>query len=105
MDGSSTVPAPNGCGLHPIRLVHGGILLEEGLAIHSVGIALASERPSCQMRQERGSNPGVIIDDIFLRESGRRVQDLLQIRQLQMPALDFDGRVSHTRSAMRSEER
>src|SRR5579864_4945638 len=51
------------------------------------------------MRQNRGCDPHVIINDVFLCETCGGIENLLQIRQLEIPALNFNGRVDHVISA------
>ncbi len=42
---------------------------------------------------------GVVVDDLSLGEAGRGIQDFVQIRQLQLPALNFNHRfVAHAAS-------
>ena len=47
--------APDRGSLHPIRLVHGRVLFEEWLAVHAIGIALASQRPACRCGRMAGA--------------------------------------------------
>ena len=96
--------APDGRGLYPVRPVRGGILLKKVLAVHPVGIALQGQRPSRQMRNQDGRDAGVVVDDLSLGEAGRGIQDFVQIRQLQLPALNFNHRCSaHAASLLQHE--
>src|ERR1700674_2431022 len=93
LDGAAVSTAPDGSGLHPVRPVPRRVLLVEVFFVHSVGIALACERPPLQMRQYRRSDSDVVIDDLLLGESSGGIQDLFQIRQLELLALDLNGRI------------
>ena len=88
-------PLQIGRRLHPVGLVHGRVLLEKRFAVHAVGITLAGQRPPRQMRNNRRRDPDVVVDHLFLGESGGGIQHLLQVRQLEMLALNFDGRIGH----------
>ena len=74
--------APDGRSFHPIRPVHGRILLEEEFGVYSLWITLHGEWASCQMRQQRWRNPHVIIDHLALGESCRWIQYFVQIGEL-----------------------
>ena len=84
--------APDGRGLYPLGPVRGGILLKKELAVHPVGIALKGQRPSRKVGNENGRDAGVVVNDLSLGEAGRGIQDFVQVRQLQLPALDFNHR-------------
>ncbi len=91
---------PDGSGLHPIRAVLGGVLFKEELAVHAIGIAFQRQRASCKMGDEDGRDAGVVVNHLSLGKSGRGIQDLIQIRQLQLPALNFNHRfVAHIASS------
>src|SRR5579872_2704990 len=51
------------------------------------------------MRQDGRRDPHVIINDVFFCETCGGIENLLQIRQLKIPALNFNGRVDHVISA------
>jgi len=68
----------------------GCILLEKELLVNAVGITLECERLPCEVRHQHWRNARVIIDDLALGESRFWVEHLVQVRQLQMPAIDFD---------------
>ena len=94
------VAAPDRGRLHPIGFVHGGVLLEKGLAVHAIGITLARERSAVQMRKNGGSDTRVIVDNTLLGESRGGIKNLFQVRELQMSALNFNARIGHVRSAL-----
>src|SRR5215469_6865263 len=50
------------------------------------------------MRQHRRCDAHVVIDDVFLGEAGGGIQNLLEIRQLQVSALNFNHGVGHVLS-------
>ena len=81
--------APDRSGLHPVRLVHGRVLFKERFAVDAIGITLASQRPSRQMRKDRRRDPHVVVDDILLGESRGGIENLLQVRELQMLCPEF----------------
>src|SRR5271165_3033704 len=85
--------APDGNGLHPVRPVLRGILLVKKFFIHAVGIALARERTPSQMRQNRRRNPDVVVDDLLLGKPSGGIQNLFQIRQLELLALNLNTRI------------
>src|SRR6476661_4310544 len=100
VDRPPVVTAPDRCGLHPVGLVHWRILFEERLALDPVGITFARKRSPVEMRQDGRRNPRVVVDHVLLGKAGCGVKDLLQVRDLKVPALDIDGRVCHMRSIM-----
>ena len=83
-------PAPHARCLHPIGTMLRAILLVEKGTAHAVGIALHGQRPPAQVRQQHGRNAHVIVDHLPLIESRLGIQNLVQVRQLQVPALDID---------------
>src|ERR1700691_3340292 len=82
--------APDGRGLHPVGLMHGRVLFEEVVVIDAFGIALHGERPSGKMGQKRGCDPGAVIDDLSFGETGGGIEDLVEIRELELAAFDVD---------------
>ncbi len=70
--------------------MHGRVLFEEIFLVNSLGIALHGERPSRQMRQQRGRNAGVEIHHLTFGETGGRIEDFFEIRELELAALHFD---------------
>src|SRR5438477_13198608 len=100
VDSSPSATAPYGGGFYPVGLVHGRVLLEEGLAVYAVRISLAGQGAALEMWQDRGRDPHVIVNHVLLREAGGWIENLLQVGQLQFPALYFDDRrVWHVISA------
>src|ERR1019366_429589 len=90
IDGAVVALAPDGRGLHPVRAMHGSVLFEEIFLVYSFRIALHGERPSGEMRHQHGRNADVEIHHLPLGETGGRIEDLVQIRELEFAALDFD---------------
>src|ERR1700730_16931118 len=93
--------APHGRGLDPRRPVLGAVLLIEELAVDPVRIALEGKRVIARVRQDGGRDAGVIVDDLRLGESDLRVQDLLEVGELERSVLDLDldrGFLSHFRA-------
>ena len=66
------------------------ILLEEVSMVHPFGLALHGEWTSGEMRNQHGRDAHVIINHLALGKAGRGIEDLLQVRELQLAALDFD---------------
>src|SRR5207245_10530715 len=64
--------------------------LEEGLAVDAVGPAHQCPRPIGEVRHHDGADPRVVVDDLGLREPGLGVEDLVEVRQPQPPALDLN---------------
>src|SRR5437588_3562703 len=64
--------------------------LEEGLAVDAVGPAHQGHRPIGEVRHHDGADPRVVVDDLGLREPGLGVEDLVEVRQPQPPALDLN---------------
>ena len=93
MHGAAVSLAPDRSGLHPVGPVLWRILLVEKFFVHAVGITLAGERAPGQMRHHRRRDADVVVDDLLLGESRRRVQHLFQIRQLELLALNLNGRI------------
>ena len=91
MDGAMVSLAPDRSSLHPVRPMLRRILLVEKFFVHAVGIALAGERASGQMRQHRRRNTHVVVDHLLLGKSRRRIQNLFQIRQLELLALNLNA--------------
>src|SRR5690349_15220854 len=88
IDGAPVVFAPDGRGLHPIWTMRGGVLFKEEFAVYSVGIALERQRPSRQVGHKDRCNAGVVVNDLSLGETGRGIEDLVQVRQLELPTLN-----------------
>src|SRR5258708_3552606 len=82
---------PDGRSLHPIGTMLRRILFVEEFCVHAVGITLAGERASGQMRHHRRRDANVVVDDLLLGESRGGIQNLFQIRQLELFPLNLDG--------------
>src|SRR6266511_382500 len=76
-------------GAHPCGRVRRAALLEEGLAVDTVRPSHQRDRPVGQVGDHDLADAGVVVDDLSLRESGLRVQDLVEVREPQPAA--FDG--------------
>ena len=81
-------------GADPVRAVLGDVLLEEGLAVDALGVALEGQRAAGDVRQQDTRHPLVVVEHLGLGEPGLRVQDLGQVGQGQRPAVDVDGNFS-----------
>ena len=68
----------------------GRILLEKELLVDPVGIALQGEGLPSQMRYQHRRYARVIVNDLTFGKAGFRVEDLVQVRQLEEPATNFD---------------
>ena len=49
---------------------------------------------SCEVGEHRRRDPRVVVDDLTFGEAGRGVQDLVEVREAQPPALHLDRRAS-----------
>ena len=72
--------------------MHGRVLFEEIFPIvaYAFRIALHGERPTGEMRHQHGRNADIEIHHLPLGETGGGIEDLVQIRELEFAALDFD---------------
>jgi hypothetical protein len=70
--------------------VLGAVLLIEVEALDAVGIALQGERPGLQVGNEKVRDPGVVVDDLGLGRARLRVEDLVEVGQLQLAPADRD---------------
>ena len=64
-------------------------LLEEERLVDPVRIALQRQRAAGQVRQQARRDAHVVVDHLALREASR-VEDLVEVRQRQLVALDLD---------------
>src|SRR5262249_35804980 len=58
--------------------------------VHAVRVALEGERPVLQVRHHPPADARVVVDHVGLGEPGRGVEHLVQVGQLELPALEFD---------------
>jgi hypothetical protein len=76
--------------LDPVGPVRGAFLLEEMLALDAVGIAFQRQRAAREVGGEDRRDPGVVVDHLPLAEADLRIEDLVEVRQFQLPPLDLD---------------
>ena len=81
--------------LHPVGPVLGAALLEEGgvAVVDALGEAAQGQRPPGQVGDDRRRDLGVVVDHLALGEAGLRVEDLVEVGELQLTAVDLDGAV------------
>ncbi len=79
-------------GLHPFRPVLGAALLEEGRVevIDPFGEAAQRDRATFEVGDDRRGDLGVVVDHLALGEAGLRVEDLVEVGELQLTAVDLD---------------
>src|SRR5205085_1127399 len=87
-------PAPHRRHVHPLGPVRRALLLVEVARFGAVGVALQREGPVAQVRQERGRDAGVVVDDRALGEPVG-IQHLVEVAELELAALDRDRDVGH----------
>jgi len=76
--------------------MHGRVLLEEIFVVHAFWIALHGQRTSGKMRHQHGRYADAIVDHLALSEAGAGIENLVEIRKLQLAAVHFDdGRSGH----------
>jgi hypothetical protein len=69
------------------------LLLEERLAVNAVGVARDGQRPAGKMRQQERRDRRVVVDHVTLGEAVGRIQDLRQVGQRELVAVeDHAGR-------------
>src|SRR5579872_603415 len=91
--------APDRDGLYPFGPVLGRVLFIEEFFVNAVGIPLARECAPSQVWNDRRSYAHVVVDNLLLGETNGRVENFLQIRQLELFSLYLDRRVHGTRSS------
>jgi hypothetical protein len=74
----------------PVGPVAGALLLVEELTVDAVRIALERQVAAAQVRQQDGRDPRVVLDHLTLGETGRGIEDLVQVREREPAALDLD---------------
>jgi hypothetical protein len=70
-------------------VVGGDPLLEEALALDPVRITDPGQSTVVEVRQQRRSDPGVVVDDLALGEAGLGIEDLVEVRDRQPAAVDL----------------
>ena len=91
VDGAVVALAPDGRGLHPVGAMHGRVLLEEKFLVsRRLGIALHGERTSREVRHQHRRDADVVVHHLPFGETGGGIEDLVQIRELELAALHFD---------------
>src|SRR5207248_174503 len=95
VDGAAVAVAGYGRRGHPLRPVRGAALLVEVLLVDAVGVALERQRPLLQMRQQSTGDPRVVVDDPALGEPCLRIEDLVEVGELETLPFDLDLGVGH----------
>src|SRR6266481_5910291 len=90
INGSFVTLAPYGCGLHPVRPMHGGVFFKEIFLIDSPGIALHGQWSSGEMWHQIGRNADVIIHHLPLGKPVGGIEDLVKVRETELAALHVD---------------
>ena len=72
----------------------GAALLEEGGigVVDALGEAAQGQRPPLQVGDDRRRDLGVVVDDLALGEARLRVEDLVEVGELQLTPVDLDLR-------------
>ena len=80
--------------LHPLRPVLGAALLEEGgvEVVDALGEAAQGHGAAAQVGDDRRRDLGVVVDHLALGEAGLRVEDLVEVGELQLAPVDLDLR-------------
>ena len=77
-------------GAHPARRTGRGVLLEEAVALDAVRPPDAGDRAVLQQRQQHRRDLGVVVEHLALGGAGARVEDLVEVGELEGAALDLD---------------
>src|SRR5262249_4116932 len=88
--GALVLIAPDRGRLHPGRPVLGTVLLVEVRPLDAIRIPLERERPIAQMGQQRRCDAQVVVEHLPLGESRRRIEDLVEVAELDALACDDD---------------
>src|SRR5581483_6058899 len=75
----------------PLRREAGDIFVPIRLTPHAIGESLQGYRSVAQMGQQIGGHPHVIIDDVRLGESRRRIQQFLRTRDPYLAPVDLEN--------------
>jgi hypothetical protein len=77
-------------GPYPVRPVLGTFLLVEELAFDAVRVALHRQRPALEVRQHERRHARVVVDHLALGEARLGIEDLVEVGELELLALDLD---------------
>src|SRR5918995_899995 len=72
----------------PLGPMLGTAFLVEVPRLDAVGIPLQGQGPAREMREQRGADPRVVVDDLALREAGG-VEDLVEVGERQAAPVDL----------------
>ena len=81
---------PDRGGGDPVGAVVGALLLVEPLRAGPVGKAVQRQRPVGEVRKHHRRDPRVVVDHLRLGEAGLRVEDLVEVGQLELAPVDLD---------------
>src|SRR4051794_27029324 len=86
-----------GAGTHtnPVRSMRGTALPEERFVAHAVRKPPHRDAAVAEMGEQGGRNTRVVVDDLALGEPGLGIQNLLEVRELQLAPVDRDEAVGH----------
>ena len=90
LDHAALVPAAghDRLGRHPLRMVGRAALLEEPLAVGAVGRPHQRGRAARQVGEHHRRDPPVVVDDVGFLEARGGVENLVEVREGQLPTLD-----------------
>ena len=66
-------------------------LLEEPFALRAVGRAHERRRPAGEVGQHHRRDPPVVVDDVGLAEAGGGVEELVEVGERELAAVDLDA--------------
>jgi len=76
--------APDRSSLHPVGTMLGRILLVKKFFVNAIGITLARKRRPARCGASPAAILHVVVDDLLLGKSRRRIKNFLQVRQLEL---------------------
>ena len=79
----------------------GSVFFVEVLLVHAIGIPLHGDGTPLQVRQQRGRDARVVIDHLALGETCGRIQNLVEIRQVQPLAFHVHDRRNRQAASLR----
>jgi hypothetical protein len=79
--------------LHPVGTMTGTTLFVKERGIHPIRISFEDQRTIVQMRQKIRRDPDVIIDDLPLGETNRRIEHFVEIGDFKRATSDFQFRL------------